>query len=334
MTRGRDANVAYCQTDGYEHDEFGTGRSEPCDAFEKAMLRDDRERSARSTLRDALNAEASIGALQLQLAETAHLAASEAWFSWAPHHLDDALWATINADPQRGRIVEALSALVGRAGLGRALSTAANEVSSAGDSVASRFAGAIYDYRDTQGTTLQPHVLHPDPAWQSPANVTDLEQFVVDLERAIDDRARMVHADATYRPPEWATGIPGAGHQRDELIGDIATYRDTWRINDIATPLGTRPATSGLQQHAWDALAARLNRDLDGNGRSDHDDLYDRDRNGIDDQVDHDLAARVAALHDRITTQPATNPVPAPAVDVHDWRRHQPGHEQVPGFER
>ena len=336
MTRGRHANVAYTVTDGHEHPEFGTGKVTAPAAFTAALQRDDRQHSARSTLAEALDAETSIATLTARQADAARVAGGEVWHSWAGHHLDQAQLAAIDHDPMRGKILDAVTSLVGRADLGRALTTATAQTRWTGPDLARRVAGAIYDYRDTQGTPRQAHVLDPDPDWQPPAHIESIERYVVDLDQAIDDRARMVHADATYRSPDWATNIPGEGHQRDELVGDIATYRDTWRINDMATPLGQRPTTVGLQQRAWDSLTSRLNQDLDRNGRSDHDDTYDRDGNGIDDQVDHDLASRVAALHERITSQPAvTAPAPMqPAADVHDWRRTDPSQQPDRGFER
>jgi len=336
MTRGRDANVAYCQTDGYEHDEFGTGRIEPCDAFEKAMLRDDREHSARSTLRDALNTEASIGVLQVQLAETAHLAASEAWFSWAPHHLDDGQWAHIDADPQRSRIIDALSSLVGRADLGRALSTATNEVRSSGAGLARRLAGAIYDYRDAQGTSAQPTVLDPDPAWQPPAQLDALTTHVVELQAAIDDRTRMLTADAVVGAPAWwPTEL---AHDRT-LAGDIAVYRDTWGITDMTTAIGTQPPEHAHRQNAqWAELQERvaaITHDRNHNGRDDHLDQFDRDGNSIDDQVDANLADRMAALHDKARTGTShAVPTSAPVTSGLDWRHHFHSDEHGAGYER
>lgn len=289
MTRGRHANVAYCQTDGHDHDEFGSGRIEPAAAFEAAMRRDDREHSARSTLREALQTEASIATMQVQLAETAQLAASEAWFSWAGHHLDANQLARIDADPQRGRIVEALSSLVGRADLGRALTTAVEPICWPGPRVARRVAAAIYDYRDAQGTTAQPYVLDPNSAWQPSPQLALLEQHVLALHSAIEDRAHMLTADAAVMAPTW---WPVGTAPDPTLAGDIAVYRDTWGITDMTTTLGPEPADNARRQRSqWQGVQERLDRvrrhDYDGNGRDDRADVFDRDNNGIDDTVDY-----------------------------------------------
>lgn len=256
MTRGRHTNTAYCHTDGHDHHEHGTGHLDPTAAFQAAMRRDDREHSARSTLRDTLNTEASIATLQMQLAETARLAASETWLSWANHHLHPHQLARIGNDPARGRIAEALATLVGRADLGRSLTTATAEVDWRDNDLARRVAGAIYDYRDRQGTTAHPHVLDPDRNWRPPADVSLLERHVVELHDAVQERSRMLGADAAAAPPSWWP--TGARHDAN-LAGDIAVYRDTWGVTDEADALGDTPADTAQQQLSeWWSLQHRL----------------------------------------------------------------------------
>ena len=268
MTRGRHTNTAYCHTDGHDHHEHGTGHLDPTAAFQAAMRRDDREHSARSTLRDTLNKESSIATLQMQLAETARLAASETWHSWANHHLKPHQLARIGNDPDRGRIIEALATLVGRADLGRSLTTATAEVDWRHDDLARRVAGAIYDYRDRQGTAAQPHVLDPDRSWRPLVDASLLERHVVELHDAIQERSRMLSAGAAAAlPPWWPTGVP---HDVD-LAGDIAVYRDTWGLTDEADALGDTPAdTAGRRLSEWTVLRRRLMEVVDHSLADDH----------------------------------------------------------------
>ena len=98
--------------------------------------------------------------------------------------------------------------------------------------------------------------------------VGQLEAHAVTLDEAISDRRRMVEAAATYSRPDWTAQLPTpsdapsalTGHDRDRLIADIAVYRDTWRITDMAAAIGTEPARPGAQQRAWADLNERIQR--------------------------------------------------------------------------
>ena len=144
----------------------------------------------------------------------------------------------------------------------------------------------------------------------------------------------MLIADASTAESSW---WPAAGALDPILAGDIAVYRETWGVTDMTTTPGHEPAADSHQQHdQWQTLQLRLERalrhDLDDNGRDDHADAFDRDGNGIDDQVDFELAERVAAIHGRITSRRVV--AAAPSVGADDWRGHEPHQQADRGFER
>ena len=264
MTRGRNENVAYVQIDGHDHVEFGTGTMTAAEGFTAASQRDDRQRSARSMLADALASEATVGVLTNRLHDVADLAASSAWLSWSRHHLPTRVNRRIDNDPEHRLVVTALADLVGKADLGRALATATDDLTWRSKDISLRIARALWDYRDRLGTDQQPKIIDPDSNWEPPPAVADYEAHVIELHDAIRDRTRQLETTISLHLPAWTHTLePLAEHpalraEQLQAITAAAVYREKWNITNMDAPLGTYPTRAGEKQRSYFTLTSLM----------------------------------------------------------------------------
>ena len=264
MTRGRNENVAYVQTDGHDHVEFGTGTMNAAEGFTAASQRDDRQRSARSLLADSLASEATIGVLTSRMNDVADLAASSAWLSWSRHHLPTRVNRRIDNDPEHRLVVTALADLVGKADLRLALATATDGQTWRGKDLSLRVARALWDYRDRLGTDRHPEIIDPDSNWEPPPAVADYEAHVLELHDAIRDRTRQLETTISLQLPAWTHTLeqlaehPAQRTEQLQAITAAAVYREKWNITDMDAPLGAYPPRVGEQQRSYLALSSLM----------------------------------------------------------------------------
>ncbi|MET8848617.1 MobF family relaxase [Amycolatopsis sp. NPDC004625] len=87
-------------------------------------------------------------------------------------------------------------------------------------------------------------------------------QYLHEMKHAIADRVEQLRAAAIRDQPDWTAGIgprpenPIAAEDWDELVGLVAAYRETFRIEGKA-PLGAKPGSHGARAHAWHTLSER-----------------------------------------------------------------------------
>ncbi|WP_410598064.1 MobF family relaxase [Amycolatopsis sp. lyj-23] len=87
-------------------------------------------------------------------------------------------------------------------------------------------------------------------------------QYLHEMNHAIADRVEQLRAAAIRDQPEWAASLgprpesPIAAEDWDEVVGLVAAYRETFRIDGEA-PLGEEPGSHGARAHAWRALSER-----------------------------------------------------------------------------
>ncbi|MFJ9782519.1 MobF family relaxase [Amycolatopsis sp. NPDC101161] len=87
-------------------------------------------------------------------------------------------------------------------------------------------------------------------------------QYLHETNLAIADRVEHLRAAVIRQQPEWVSGLgprpdnPIAAEDWDELVGLVAAYRETFRIESEA-PLGGKPGSHGARAHAWRTLSER-----------------------------------------------------------------------------
>ncbi|WIV52856.1 MobF family relaxase [Amycolatopsis nalaikhensis] len=87
-------------------------------------------------------------------------------------------------------------------------------------------------------------------------------QYLHEMNQAISDRVDQLRAAVIRDHPEWVSklaprpGNPIAAEDWDELVGLVAAYRETYRIDGRA-PLGAKPHSHGARAHAWRTLTQR-----------------------------------------------------------------------------
>lgn len=87
-------------------------------------------------------------------------------------------------------------------------------------------------------------------------------QYLNEMNIAIADRVEHLRAAVIRHQPEWASGLgprpdnPIAAEEWDDLVGLVAAYRETFRIDGEA-PLGGKPGSQGARAHAWRSLSER-----------------------------------------------------------------------------
>jgi hypothetical protein len=89
-------------------------------------------------------------------------------------------------------------------------------------------------------------------------------EYLHEMNNAIADRVEQLRAAVIRNQPEWAAGLgprpdnPIAAEDWDDLVGLVAAYRETFRIEGAA-PLGGKPGSHGARAHAWHALTEHWN---------------------------------------------------------------------------
>ncbi|MGV9364264.1 MobF family relaxase [Amycolatopsis sp. NPDC003731] len=87
-------------------------------------------------------------------------------------------------------------------------------------------------------------------------------QYLHEMNLAIADRVEHLRAAVIRDQPEWVSGLgprqgnPIAAEEWDDLVGLVAAYRETFRI-DSQAPLGAKPDSHGARAHAWRTLSER-----------------------------------------------------------------------------
>ncbi|MGW5745034.1 MobF family relaxase [Amycolatopsis sp. NPDC003861] len=87
-------------------------------------------------------------------------------------------------------------------------------------------------------------------------------QYLHEMNLAIADRVEHLRAAVIREQPEWVSGLgprpdnPIAAEEWDDLVGLVAAYRETFRIDGEA-PLGDKPDSRGARAHAWRTLTER-----------------------------------------------------------------------------
>ncbi|WP_285483919.1 MobF family relaxase [Amycolatopsis sp. NBRC 101858] len=87
-------------------------------------------------------------------------------------------------------------------------------------------------------------------------------QYLHEMNNAIADRVAHLRASVIREQPEWVSGLgprpdhPITAEEWDDLVGLVAAYRETFRINGEA-PLGAKPDSRGARAHAWRTLGER-----------------------------------------------------------------------------
>ncbi|MEV6644310.1 MobF family relaxase [Amycolatopsis sp. NPDC051371] len=87
-------------------------------------------------------------------------------------------------------------------------------------------------------------------------------QYLHEMNHAIADRVEVLRAALIRDQPEWVSDLgprpdnPIAADDWDDLVGLVAAYRETFRIDGEA-PLGGKPKSHGARAHAWRTLSAR-----------------------------------------------------------------------------
>ncbi|QKV74216.1 hypothetical protein [Amycolatopsis sp. Hca4] len=87
-------------------------------------------------------------------------------------------------------------------------------------------------------------------------------QYLHEMNLAIAERVEYLRAAVIRDEPEWVSGLgprpdnPIAAEEWDDLVGLIAAYRETFRIDGEA-PLGGKPGSQGARAHAWRSLSER-----------------------------------------------------------------------------
>ncbi|MEU7477075.1 MobF family relaxase [Lentzea sp. NPDC042327] len=100
------------------------------------------------------------------------------------------------------------------------------------------------------------------PAPQVLADRPELAQHLALLGEAITDRAAQVRENVTEVQPDWSRGFgprptdPAAAARWDELVGDVAAYRETYRITTPSAdvPLGPQPPGTNARAQGWTTL--------------------------------------------------------------------------------
>ncbi|MEV4055128.1 MobF family relaxase [Amycolatopsis sp. NPDC049688] len=87
-------------------------------------------------------------------------------------------------------------------------------------------------------------------------------QYLHEMNLAIADRVEHLRAAVIREQPGWVSGLgprpdnPIAAADWDDLVGLVAAYRETFRIEGDA-PLGADPDSHGARAHAWRTLSER-----------------------------------------------------------------------------
>ncbi|WP_410591836.1 MobF family relaxase [Amycolatopsis sp. lyj-23] len=87
-------------------------------------------------------------------------------------------------------------------------------------------------------------------------------QYLHEMNQAIAERVEVLRAAVIRNQPEWVSKLgprpdnPIAAEEWDDLVGLVAAYRETFRI-DAEAPLGARPDSRGARAHAWRTLSER-----------------------------------------------------------------------------
>ncbi|MFJ1768024.1 MobF family relaxase [Amycolatopsis sp. NPDC088138] len=87
-------------------------------------------------------------------------------------------------------------------------------------------------------------------------------QYLHEMNHAIAERVEHLRAAVIREQPEWVSGLgprpdnPIAAEDWDDLVGLVAAYRETFRI-DSEAPLGAKPGSRGARAHAWHVLTER-----------------------------------------------------------------------------
>ncbi|WP_410573571.1 MobF family relaxase [Amycolatopsis sp. cmx-4-61] len=87
-------------------------------------------------------------------------------------------------------------------------------------------------------------------------------QYLHEMNLAIADRVEHLRAAVIREQPGWVSGLgprpdnPIAAEDWDDLVGLVAAYRETFRIEGDA-PLGEDPDSHGARAHAWRTLSER-----------------------------------------------------------------------------
>ncbi|MFJ7212680.1 MobF family relaxase [Amycolatopsis sp. NPDC098790] len=87
-------------------------------------------------------------------------------------------------------------------------------------------------------------------------------QYLHEMNQTIAERVEHLRAAVIRDQPEWVAGLgprpdnPIAAEDWDDLVGLVAAYRETFRIDGEA-PLGAKPGSHGARAHAWRTLSQR-----------------------------------------------------------------------------
>ncbi len=87
-------------------------------------------------------------------------------------------------------------------------------------------------------------------------------RYLHEMNQAIAGRVEHLRSAVIRDQPEWVSGFgprpdnPIAAEDWDELLGLVAAYRETFRIEGEA-PLGEEPDSHGARAHAWRTLSER-----------------------------------------------------------------------------